>query len=242
MAHEGAPHPMNRALPWSPLSLGLCGLGVACATAAVILFAFQLTGWFDTFSYRSPDSGTAFNAEAILDTAPDAVPPVLSSTGASGPPAGERLLIPAIGVDASVVVKGVGADGFMEAPDNGRDVAWYDFSSAPGVPGNAVFAGHVDYYKVGPAVFWDLGKLQSDDEVDVRLTDGTTYRYAVDGKAVFESDAVPMGQVIARTSDQVITLITCTGTFNSATREYDKRLVVRARRLSDSSSASGAVH
>jgi LPXTG-site transpeptidase (sortase) family protein len=213
------------------------GVGVACLTAAAILLAFQLGGRFDTFVYRSPDVGAAFNADAILAPPPapaaPAPPPAVPPSSA----AVDRLLIPKIHVDASIVVKGIGADGTMQTPDNGYDVAWYGFTARPGVVGNAVFAGHVDYYKIGPAVFWDLGKLQADDEVDVRLADGSTYRYAVVGKAVFAADAVPVDQVVGRTPDESITLITCTGTFDRVSREYDQRLVVRGKRIPDGAAA-----
>jgi LPXTG-site transpeptidase (sortase) family protein len=226
---------MSRSRVWTPLSLGLLGVGVACLTAAAILVALQFVGRFDTFVYRSPDTGAAFNAGSIL--APPADGPAAPTSAV--PPSDAaiaRLLIPKIRVDASVVVKDLGSDGVMQTPDNGTDVAWYDFSGRPGAGGNAVFAGHVDYYKVGPAVFWDLGKLQADDEIDVRLADGSTFRYAVVGKAVFPADAVPVDQVVGRTRDEAITLITCTGTFDRSSREYDQRLVVRAKRISATAS------
>jgi sortase (surface protein transpeptidase) len=38
-------------------------------------------------------------------------------------------------------------------------------------------------------------------------------------------------QIVGPTADQVVTLITCNGTFNSATHQYDKRLVIRAERF-----------
>jgi LPXTG-site transpeptidase (sortase) family protein len=223
---------------WTPVSLGVIGAGLACLTAAAILFGFQLSGRFDTFVYRSPDIGAAFNAAAILATPSDAAAPAPAPATSPDSAAIARLVIPKIRVDASVVVKGIGADGYMETPDNGYDVAWYDFSGRPGAAGNAVFAGHVDYYKIGPAVFWDLGKLQADDEIDVRLADGSTYRYAIVGKAVFEANAVPVEQVVGRTPDEAITLITCTGTFDRASREYDQRLVVRARRIPESAAGT----
>jgi sortase (surface protein transpeptidase) len=38
-------------------------------------------------------------------------------------------------------------------------------------------------------------------------------------------------QIVGATPEEVITLITCSGTFSSATHQYDKRLVVRAERV-----------
>ena len=121
----------------------------------------------------------------------------------------------------------------MQAPDNAYDVAWYDFSAHPGFGGNAVFAGHVDYIHVGAAVFWNLKDVEPGDMIRVQLTDGTEYRYAVNFKQQYEAATAPVDQIVGPTSNQTVTLITCGGTFNPATHQYDKRLVVRAERIVD---------
>jgi hypothetical protein len=43
----------------------------------------------------------------------------------------------------------------------------------------------------------------------------------------------PISQIVGPTQSEVVTLITCCGTFNSSTRQYDSRLVVRANRIFD---------
>lgn len=231
---------MNHGREWTPTSLGALGLGLGSLTAALLLFIFQLSGRFDTLVYVSPDQGPQFNVAAILGPTSDASTPGAATKAPESTAAVARLLIPKIAVDAAVVVKGVGADGYMETPDNGYDVAWYDFSAHPGGAGNAVFSGHVDYYKIGAAVFWNLGKLQADDEIDVRLADGSVYRYAVVGKGAFDENSVPVEQIVGQTPGEVITLITCTGTFDRTTRDYNQRLVVRAKRIGDSVSAGAS--
>ncbi len=204
---------------WRIASLGAAG-GLLLA-AALTLFVLQYAGYFDKVQYSTPDTGTAFNV-STLATAPAGTP----VTG-GGPPIA-RLLIPAIGVDAAVIVKGVGADGVMEVPDNARDVAWYDFTAHPGSGGNVVFSGHVDFHGVGPAVFWDLGKLQPGDPIDLRLEDGTSYHYRVTEKGVYGAADAPVDRIVGQTPVESVTIITCTGKFNASTRQYDKRLVVRA--------------
>ena len=83
----------------------------------------------------------------------------------SGPGAptgtGMSLVISSIGVNAPVYGRTVGTNGQMGNPSGAWDVIWYDFSQnwsgLGGFPGeagaNAVFAGHVDYIRVGPTVF-----------------------------------------------------------------------------------------
>jgi LPXTG-site transpeptidase (sortase) family protein len=136
-----------------------------------------------------------------------------------------RVRIPRIGVNAPVEIKSLDGDGVMQAPDSPSVVAWYDFSARPGTEGNTVFAGHLDFAGVGPAVFWDLGKLQPGDEIDVADEDGRSFRYRV---ASVRSYAVTAdaGPIVASGGSPTITLITCDGTFNRATGEYNQRIVV----------------
>jgi LPXTG-site transpeptidase (sortase) family protein len=165
-----------------------------------------------------------------------------SGGGASdqGPAAesGMRMKIPSIGVDAPVTVRVVGEDGQMGVPNGRFDVVWYDFSiygggvgGYPGDGGNAVFAGHVDYHPNYEAVFWDLRYVGAGDIIEVDLPDGRAITYSVQWAQSIggESD---FGQYAVQTGQETITIITCQGTFNSATHSYDQRLVVRGIRIS----------
>ncbi|WP_202948460.1 class F sortase, partial [Nitrolancea hollandica] len=144
----------------------LLGLGIIFLCAAAIV-AFQTPG-----VRRATDGETLQGPALVASTAPlPAANPV-----AADPTPITRIVIPAIQVDAPVTVKGLDSKGVMEAPDDPVHVAWYRFSSRPGAGGNAVFAGHVDYASVGPAVFWNLENLNSGNLIEIRLEDGTDYR------------------------------------------------------------------
>ena len=210
------------------------GVGALCMTAAVILFLLQSTGYFNEFIFSTPETGTAFNVSSIVQPGT----PLAASTATAPSSPVARLIIKSIGVDAKVVVKGVGADGYMETPNNAYDVAWYDFASAPGGGGNVIFSGHVDYRGVGPAVFWSLGKLQESDLVEVDLEDGSKYEYRITGKGAFDEATAPIQQIIGPTPVESVTLITCTGVFHSSNHQYDQRLVVRGERVGAAPSAS----
>lgn len=142
-----------------------------------------------------------------------------------------RIAIPKFGVDAPIVVKGVDADGVMESSNGAYDVAWYDFTAWPGTGGNAVFSGHVDYVGVGPAVFWHLKDLVQGDVVEVHLVDGAVYEYRVASKEQLYAGEIDVGEVTGRTEQEIITLITCAGTFDPSVGDYDQRLIVRAERI-----------
>jgi LPXTG-site transpeptidase (sortase) family protein len=155
----------------------------------------------------------------------------------SAPPTGLRMWIPKIGVNAPINVRVIGADGVMGIPNGKDDVVWYDFSGwsgmggYPGAGGNAVFSGHVDYHPHYEAVFWDLHLVGPGDLIEVDLPDGSAVRYSVQWSKQIGPDD-DFTAYAARTSEETITIVTCQGTFNSATHQYDHRLVVRGVRIS----------
>src|SRR4029079_4594870 len=128
----------------------------------------------------------------------------------------------------------IGEDGQMGDPTGPWDILWYDFSiyhglgGQPGAPGaNAVFAGHVDYIHVGPAVFWSIGDLQPGDIVTVNAN-GQTINYAVQWVQWADPDA-DFTQFVSKTGQESITLVTCVGTFSGG--HYSNRLIVRGNRI-----------
>ncbi|HJP41684.1 MAG TPA: class F sortase [Dehalococcoidia bacterium] len=138
----------------------------------------------------------------------------------------EKIRIPSIDVDASLIKMGVNAQGAMEVPNDPELVAWYDFTSKPGFGGNAVFSGHVDWVNYGPAVFWDLRELTSGDEVEIVLLDGTVLTYSVTASVVYPVEELNMQEILAPTAKESVTLITCAGQFTAG--HYTDRRVVRA--------------
>ena len=177
----------------------------------------------------------AFDPPAVNESLFDQVSAAESEPTATAEPPSDspvaRLVIPAIGVDASVVVLSVDGDGVMQSPSTPTEVAWYDFSARPGRGSNAVFAGHVDYHDYGAAVFWHLRRLAAGDAIIVLLADGTEYRYAVVSAESYGAEAAPIQEIVGRTAEEVVTLITCGGSFDASARAYDQRLVVRAQRV-----------
>lgn len=143
-----------------------------------------------------------------------------------------QLRIPSIGVDAPIAVGGFDERGVMEVPADPHTVLWYQFSSLPGSRGNAVLSGHLDYAGYGPAVFWRLGKLKYGERVEIVLSDGSMYRYEVTSTQTYTAASAPVYDIIGPTTYDAVTLITCAGRFQPATRQYEERLIVRARRVS----------
>ncbi len=150
---------------------------------------------------------------------------------------GDRLVIPGIGVDAPFVSLTVGGDGQMPDPQGPTEVAWYDFSAwpgkggVPGAGGNSVFSGHVDYHNYGPAVFWRLHELSAGDLIEVKMQGGASFQYQVQWNHEVGPEPGIWNDIVAATAQESVTLITCGGTWNPDTREYDLRQVVYATRV-----------
>ena len=138
------------------------------------------------------------------------------------------LAIPKLGVSANVVGVAQDDDGAMAAPSNPDEVAWYTLGPGMGVPGNAVFAAHVDWGG-RPRVFGSLSALRSGDAVLVVDAAGNGYQYVVEWSQWFRAEGAPVDDIFAQSETPTITLITCGGEYRAATREYLDRLVVRAR-------------
>lgn len=229
---------------------------IAAIVIAVVIAALALPS-FDTAN--EVVSGGHELAPAVLAAAatveprelPSALPTVTAvapsasepTVPASGPPATANaapvdettrprwLTISRIGVSAPVVFVPLREDGTMPAPSGPREVASYSFAANPGETGNVVLAGHVDFANYGAAVFYRLRELQRGDDVVVTRGDGAVFTYRVSSVLAYEESTAPVTEILGPTDSEVLTLITCTGTFSAQTRSYDQRLVVRADRV-----------
>ena len=156
-----------------------------------------------------------------------------------------RLVIESIAVDAPIVELGMDSEGIPYVPLNGRDVAWYNFSSKPGAGSNAVFAGHINWERA-PGVFSELVDVQTGDTVRVISDDGSEYVYEgfanfpvdPDGDSVdADNDGSP--DVMEATDADIVTLITCGGSWIPDASErfggnYTNRTIVQARLVESS--------
>lgn len=150
-------------------------------------------------------------------------------------------------IDAPIITLGTDENREPLVPQSGDEVAWYDFSAAPGA-GNAVLSGHVDWQTRDgqpiPGVFYRLRELEAGDLIELTLEDGSTVRYRVTGNVATEFDDPNVAKAIGPTSKDVITLITCGGTwFNDPSRayggSYSHRILVRGERMPELAAGEG---
>lgn len=136
-------------------------------------------------------------------------------------------------VDAQVEQQEI-IDGVMQDPSGPFVVSWYKETGRLGEDNNIVMAGHLDYWDVGAAVFYEVGKLNEGDVIEITGEDGQVYRYAVQwvkSYKVAELGAKAVQEIVGKTKKESVTLITCGGPFDYEKGEYLERIVVRATRM-----------
>ena len=159
---------------------------------------------------------------------PDEIKPAIDtySVAADVP---KYLTIPSLSVKARIVSLGVSADDRLLSPTNIHDVGWYDKSAKPASKtGAIVLDGHVS----GPTqngVFYDLKKLRAGDTIILTAGNDTTTTFIVRTTEKLNVADVDMNKVLAPVSSKLgLNMITCTGSFNKDTNQYEERFIVYA--------------
>lgn len=136
-----------------------------------------------------------------------------------------KIYIPAIKVNAKIEKVTLLPDGQMDVPKD-TDVAGILYPGIlPGAKGNVIIDGHVDSY-IGPAIFFNLKKLKSGDEITVSNSDGRKLTYTVESVETFTTAEAPVERIFGKSTEARMNLITCTGRYNRKKQEHEKRLVV----------------
>ncbi|WP_326835978.1 class F sortase [Amycolatopsis rhabdoformis] len=189
-----------------------CALALVCAACA------------PAPSTVVPSPAAAPTTAAPTNAPPGTVGPLPATSAVS--PVG--LSIPAIGVAVrGLVPLALGPAHELQAPARFADVGWYAAGPAPGDPGPAVIAAHVDS-RSGPAPFFRLRELRPGDEIQVERSDGAAARFVVDAVQRYPKNAFPTEAVYGPAPGAALRLITCGGAFDAAARSYRDNVVVYA--------------
>ncbi|WP_018830601.1 class F sortase [Salinispora tropica] len=164
---------------------------------------------------------------AAAPTSPDVAQPAPSGFARSAP---SHIVIPRIGVNASIMKIGTNPDGTVEVPplDQAQLAGWYEPGASPGEVGNAVIVGHVDSASIGPAVFFSLGELRPGDTVDVVREDGKQVDFTVESVKSYPKTDFPTELVYGPTDQIGLRVVTCGGVFDEAAGSYPDNIVVFA--------------
>lgn len=155
-----------------------------------------------------------------------------------------RLIIPTINVDAPIFEKKILANGVLQEPDTPDDIVYHDFGRQKryggriGYVGNAIFTGHVDsgfqYCNYGTtpppckAVLWDLDRIKKGSLIKITFNKKMYIYKAYSSIQIYHEGWI---DCISRGEEEIITIITCAGSFNSKTHSYDSYQTIKARRI-----------
>jgi LPXTG-site transpeptidase (sortase) family protein len=173
-------------------------------------------------------SAAVIAATVITGSAPAAVPerhPVEAIVPTPTPVpvfVPERVVIPALQVNAPTVPVGTEADGSMGTPSTAYQIAWWEGVKVGA--GNALLAGHSDW-NGAPGAFQQLGDLKPGDPVIV-TGQGQSLTFRVTWVQLL-SGGIDATQILGPQGSPVVTLITCGGVFDTSIGHHLSRYVVR---------------
>jgi len=142
-------------------------------------------------------------------------------------PAPVSIAVPALGLDQALIELGVTEERTLEVPEDWMDIGWWATGPAPGEPGGAVIAGHVNG-DGKPAVFAELPSLERGAEVVVTRADGSAATYIVRSKEQFAKDDFPNERMYTFEGPSFLHLVTCGGSFDTRSGHYDDNIVIFA--------------
>lgn len=235
--------PVREALRGLTSAAGTATLAAAVLAAALVVLGFRPPGDVGDLPAVAADVPSSVVVPQGLPDAPAPAggedPPSASAgtrdvaDGAQAVDAAEavdaptRLRIGRLDVDAPVVEVGLTADGDLEVPDDVREVGWYGLGPAPGEPGSAVIAGHVDGRGQGPGALWDLRRLEPGDRFELDQG-GETTRWEVVARRTYDKDELPIAELFTAEGPARLALITCGGAFDATSGSYADNVVVHA--------------
>jgi LPXTG-site transpeptidase (sortase) family protein len=168
---------------------------------------------------------------ATTDTPSEA--PLTKDTYASTAAPNEPKYINLPSIQAGGFIQKMGIDQNMQiaAPSNVNLAGWYVNSAIPGQAGLSIIDGHVDGL-ASPGIFKRLSQLKADDQFVIELGNGTKLNYSVMSVALVANDKA-VGTLFSQEPEvhSQLNLITCGGTFNRTSKNYEQRVIVAAKLL-----------
>ncbi len=147
-----------------------------------------------------------------------------------------HISVPAVGISSVLgPARGLKPDGTIDdAPLSGPLWSlpwWYEGGPTPGQNGSAVILGHVDSAAGAGhlGVFFRLGDLRPGQQVIVALANGSVTRWTIATNRLYLDGQFPNTAVYNRSGPLTLRLVTCGGSFDWQTHEYQSVTVVTAR-------------
>jgi sortase (surface protein transpeptidase) len=166
-------------------------------------------------------------AATEVRTVPELAPIASAEPVPAAPTDPARIVVPKLGVDASVIRLGLDEDGALQVPATAQEAGWWSGGPQPGERGPAVIAGHVDLDGV-PGVFHGLHTLVPGDSVELFDENGGPTRFTVTRVERHRKRSFPTADVYGPTLGPELRLITCGGPADRRTGHYRDNVIVFA--------------
>lgn len=137
-----------------------------------------------------------------------------------------RIIMPTINEQGCIQKVGINQEGAIAVPSNIHVAGWYTGLSTPGKDGLSLIDGHLRGLRQ-QGIFENLYKLKAGDIFRIEFGDRSIKKFQV-----VDSDSYKVDEVGARmfehrsTISSQLNLITCFGTWQQDTNEFDRRLLV----------------
>lgn len=197
---------------------------------AIVLIGFGLYGFWQRYSTtHSPQP--VIPTEAVTHTTdhPDETPPgdtCKNHTVAAQEP--RYIEISRLDITGCVQKVGIDQHNAIAAPTNVHLAGWYTGSVLPGEKGVSIIDGHVRG-RYSDAIFGNLKNAVKGDTIRLQRGDKTWLTFKVADVAHYPADdAMPVLFDQLPDVDSQLTLITCSGRYDTETATYDQRIIVRA--------------
>lgn len=170
-----------------------------------------------------------FSRKAGLNSTPRPVAaPTPTPTPAPNP---VRITIPKMNINTGIVGVGlVSETKQMDVPENAMEVGWYKYGPSPGETGAAILNGHLDTPTGAPAIFYFLNSLIAGDEFYITNEIGERMKFIVNEVYNLPLDNFPKDLIYGKRDYSQVSLITCSGIWNQATKSYSNRIAVIAKK------------
>jgi len=192
-------------------------------TLLFVLLSLLLGGWIVGQFFQTPRSARS------LGSLTGGTPSLASGTASPTTyQPGRHLVIPAIGVNASIEPVGVLSNGDLAVPtQNPWDgVGWYQYGPYPGAQGSAVIDGHLDRPGGSPAVFWKLRNLHIGDSIIVVKPGEKPLHFRVMNMKYYAPNNAPLKTIFGNMAGTFLNLITCAGQWIPNQHQTTLRLVI----------------
>ena len=135
-----------------------------------------------------------------------------------------RVRIPVLKLDYEVQPTGADRYGTMEIYPALEVISWFNISSIPGNPGNAILGGH-NTWRGGRSRLFTLNDMRIGDEMEIFYADGSSLTFRLESVFIYALRSAPADLIMDCTGVARVTIITCKGPYNRVLGTSDNRIV-----------------